>query len=325
MCLAKRHGGMGFRDMRKFNDSLLAKQVWRLIQNDQSLFCKVFKARFFLHGSILDDDVKINGSYAWKSIIQARSIIQKGALWHIGSRYKAKIWGDNWVPGLTSSHITLERHYFPENAKVANLIDQASNTWKRPLIQHLFNPIEAQKILGLPLSNHATPDKLYWPHTASGTFSVRNAYHLQICSEYISDAQQSRTTVDSTIWHFIWGLNTPPKIRHFLWRACTESFPTRKNLYRWHIPIDPLCSECSQSKEDALHALWGCQVAVNLWAKNTSFQSLQGSSFTSFTDLLVRVSNTMDEKFQMIFAVQAWLLWFRRNKGRVENIWDSVD
>jgi hypothetical protein len=91
MCLAKRHGGMGFRNMRKFNNSLLAKQVWRLIHNDKSLFCKVFKARFFMHGSILDDDVKTNGSYAWKSIIQARSVSQKRALWRIGSGNQAKI------------------------------------------------------------------------------------------------------------------------------------------------------------------------------------------------------------------------------------------
>ncbi len=89
---------------------------------------------------------------------------------------------------MASGHITSERHYFQENAKVANLIDQVSNTWKLPLIQHLFTPIEAQKILGLPLSTHVTPDKLYWPHTASGTFFVRSAYHLQTCLEHHSNA-----------------------------------------------------------------------------------------------------------------------------------------
>ena len=45
---------MGFRDLALFKDFLLAKQAWRLLKNQDSLFHKVFKARFFPNCPIME-------------------------------------------------------------------------------------------------------------------------------------------------------------------------------------------------------------------------------------------------------------------------------
>ena len=65
---------MGFKDLVKFNEVMLAKQVWRLISDDNSLFCRVFKAKYFPRGSVFEASTSTS-SYAWQSIMKARKVI----------------------------------------------------------------------------------------------------------------------------------------------------------------------------------------------------------------------------------------------------------
>ena len=94
LCQPKKEGGLGFKDLCKFNDAMLAKQVWRLIHNKESLFYKVFKSKYFPNSTIFEAK-SANGSYAWKSILKARRVITMGAKWRVGDGRCIWIYGDN--------------------------------------------------------------------------------------------------------------------------------------------------------------------------------------------------------------------------------------
>ena len=77
LCEAKEVGGMGFKEIEKFNQALLAKQVWRMINNPDSLCHKVFKTIFFSNCTILEAPEVNEGSYAGKNICDARDMVKR--------------------------------------------------------------------------------------------------------------------------------------------------------------------------------------------------------------------------------------------------------
>ena len=63
LCILKRKGGLGFRDLHSFNLALLAKQSWRLLQNSDSLCAKVLSTKYYPDGNIPNAGPKKGSSF----------------------------------------------------------------------------------------------------------------------------------------------------------------------------------------------------------------------------------------------------------------------
>ena len=72
LCCSKLDGGLGFRDFESFNLALLAKQWWRVLQNENSLCFKVLKSRYFPHLPAHRPGNVCNASYLWKSLMEGK-------------------------------------------------------------------------------------------------------------------------------------------------------------------------------------------------------------------------------------------------------------
>ena len=318
MCKPKGEGGMGFRDLGKFNDSLLAKQIWRLANNEECLFHRVFKAKFFPNCSIMECENLNKGSYAWRSIIKAKHVIELGRVWRVGNGRSIKICEDRWLPQVSNSRVISHVTGPASDAWVCDLIDQSSSTWKASLIDQTFLPHEVKMIKGIPLSLQGGSDKQVWLPSKSGAFTTRSAYHLLAASGRNLLPYSSSARINSLIWKTLWNLQVPHKVKHMLWRAANEALPTLHNLWRRKVVSSTYCPFCKSDGEDTVHALWGCKRLLVVWHDDCVLRKFSGQKFLLFADFLAYVFMRKECLDIDLLAVILWLIWGRRNAARLD-------
>ena len=164
------------------------------------------------------------------SILKAREVILKGAVWRVGNGQSINIWNQRWLFEDHHRKIITPGPNIMLHCTVNQLITTPQMTWDHSLIDSLFLPYDAEAIKQIPLSNHDHADKLFWPGNTHGDYSVRSGYRFLVDEEDVNLPGSSRPNPLQDLWKSIWSLKVPKKCQMFAWRATREALPTKLNL-----------------------------------------------------------------------------------------------
>lgn len=210
----KGHGGLGFSDVRLFNQALLARQAWRIIVNPKSL-C----AKYCPNGSFVDTSFGGNASPGWKAIEYGLALLKEEIIWGIGNGRMVKIWRDPWLPRNYSRRPISQKN----NCRlkwVSDLITE-NGTWDMGKIYQYFLPIDADVICRIYISSHEEADFVGSHQDKHGGFSIRTAYGLAWELRNAVASSRSSSTARERAWND--RLELVPKEEHaaflmILWR-----------------------------------------------------------------------------------------------------------
>ncbi|KAH0996498.1 hypothetical protein GBA52_020362 [Prunus armeniaca] len=246
---------------RYFSSGWRDQICWRLIQNPNNLWAQVLKERYFQGVDFWKAKKGHRASWVWASLIAGRDEVLNHARVQILSGENTNIWTAKWLPtphcGVIhpTSSVTAN---LPQ--LVADIMDKDSRQWNFQNVCMVLDRETMDAIRSIPIGNVCIPDRIVWPWSANGQYSVNSGYHKihAICSDFSGGSAHSSHIINPAVWKELWNLAYQPKIKLFLWRLLSCSLATCLNLFRRKIRVSPLCPICEELEESKEHLFFLC-------------------------------------------------------------------
>ncbi|XP_019159704.1 PREDICTED: uncharacterized protein LOC109156318 [Ipomoea nil] len=278
VCRPRDQGGMGLRMAKDFNTALLAKLAWQILNNTEKLWVSAMKHKYLQDNNFFTSITSSNASWGWKSIIKGRSTIETGAQCDL---------------------ITVDRN------------------WNVDLLSELLPPDLVCKIRATPIPiEENTQDRLSWPDSTTGTFSVLSAYNIIAGNSNSED------------WNWVWKINCVEKVKSFLWLLLKGKLLTGEERRNRRLTTDASCKRCPDDDESIDHIFRRCPFATDCWDLAKDHGGIISANFKPVNSWIKDncTSKKMmqdDIPWNVTFVYILWLIWKARNGLIFNNNYES--
>lgn len=173
-------------------------------------------------------------------------------------------------------------------------------SWDVDLILDVFDSRDANIILSIPL-NHDTHETWYWRREKLGTYTVKCAYSM------LQELKEGQCIApNSGMWRKLWNQKIPPKVKHFISRACSNCLPTKDMLQTKRVQVNNIYPVCNIYSESVLYTLVSYSYANACWSR--VYQEPLFGDFGSFFEWLQLVFDQQSSNKVTITAIVCWMI-----------------
>ena len=219
ICKSKKKGGIGIKNLKWLNISLLCKWWWKLEKED-GLWQQIVKFKYMRNSSILEVKHKVSDSPMWSDVLKIKDIYLQG--WGISFKNGGltRFWQDPWIyEEPLSSHTPLLYEICEnKNITVACALKGDPIRFRRWLHTEIRNEWEKfwKDASKFQLEEHE--NIVIWNLGKNNKFTVKSVYN-------------GLTKNDCGFYHKrIWRGKIRAKIKIFLWLLSCNALLTKDNL-----------------------------------------------------------------------------------------------
>ncbi|GKU99298.1 hypothetical protein SLEP1_g12166 [Rubroshorea leprosula] len=222
----KAKGGLGVKDLRKFNLALMGKWWGRLAENGEGIWKKIIVEKYGKGGGHWQDWIDENrgvGSTWWRDVCGINTMdggsngwLKEGFRVKVGESNTVSFWWDKWR-GEECLANRFPRLYLLSTEKTKMCSEMGSRTnglweWKLNWRRNLFDwekeeAMELHNTIQSVQTSQGCMDSWEWTHSKDGQYSTKSAYAILTKEE----REASKTTTFTRIWNSI----LPSKILAF--------------------------------------------------------------------------------------------------------------
>ncbi|KAF8115627.1 hypothetical protein N665_0025s0095 [Sinapis alba] len=316
ICLPKKEGGLGFRDLSLWNKTLCLKLIWLIFSGSDSLWASWIRTHRIGGDCFWNIDDKKQASWVWKSLLHLRPLARRFLRCEVGNGKTASFWFDCWLSlgplndlfGATGP----AQLGIPITSKVCNACSLVGWNLRNARSQ------EAEQLqihlcsVNLP-SQSATEDSYYWEV---------NGDHLNDFSTKITWEALRNRAPDQDWAPLIWFKGSIPSHAFKMWLAHLNRLPTRNRLVAWGVIDDDSCCICNHYRESRDHVFLRCHYSEEVWTMvliRLGYSPTLFHTWTAFMEWLAMKHNFCPPTLKLL-TVQATIckLWWERN-NRLHN------
>ncbi|MCH94974.1 LINE-1 reverse transcriptase like, partial [Trifolium medium] len=278
-CKPKSEAGLGIRDLRLVNLSLLAKWRWKLLSPDMEVWKDVVVAKYGQEiigkGNLGDLSIPRLASKWWSGICN----LDKDTNWfseavekRVGDGILTYFWNDVWMGNQALRH-RFPRIYGISNQKentIASMGRWEGNMWRWDFHwrRNLFVWEEPIKTDFLELIHQFVPsesrDKWLWRENREHGFSVNECY---VMLQQKFSVRRVMDPVDEFVFTKVWKCGAPSKVCAFSWQLLLNRIQTKDNLCKRRIlqQQQTNCVLCGLTVENTIHLFLHCACSSRVW------------------------------------------------------------
>ena len=135
ICNSKDEGGLGIRNLKAINESLVIAAAWKIAKAPSSQLYKILQAKYFHNSTIWTASPSSPKSPFWTSVLKMMPKLKAHSFYQL-TQGNISIWSTPWCTGLATIHdyLIIQQPGFRYPSLVRELWLPGKKTWNQQMV-----------------------------------------------------------------------------------------------------------------------------------------------------------------------------------------------